>query len=104
METDGNSHHDPHHGEATFINDNRVGQGRRQISVSTFENCDSSFRMGDDRAADFFSQCGVRVGIREAGTPQKCRLINYKQGCPTEDRPLSTKDRRLSVWHADQMI
>ena len=31
-------------------------------------------------------------------------LLKHKQGCPTKDRPLSTKDGRLSVWHADQMV
>ena len=30
-------------------------------------------------------------------------LLKHKQGCPTKDRPLSAKDGRLSVWHADQM-
>ena len=31
-------------------------------------------------------------------------LLKYEQGCPTKDRPLSTKDGRSSAWHADQMI
>ena len=31
-------------------------------------------------------------------------VLKYEQGCPTKDRPLSMKDGRLSVWHADQMI
>ena len=30
-------------------------------------------------------------------------VSKYEQGCPTKDRPLSTKDGRLSVWHACQM-
>ena len=31
-------------------------------------------------------------------------LLKYEQGCPAKDRPLSAKDGRLSVWHADQMM
>ena len=34
---------------------------------------------------------------------QRTGLLKCKQGCPTKDRPLSAKDGRLSVWHADQM-
>ena len=31
-------------------------------------------------------------------------VLEYNQGCPAKDRPLSTKDGCSSVWHADQMI
>ena len=35
---------------------------------------------------------------------QMTLLLKHEQGCPAKDRPLSTKDGRLSVWHADQMM
>ena len=31
-------------------------------------------------------------------------MLKYKQGCLTKGRLLYTKDGRLSVWHADQLV
>ena len=40
----------------------------------------------------------------QAEWPTVANMLKYKQGCQTKDRPISTKDGRLSVWHVDQMI
>ena len=57
------------------------------------------------------SQSNMELGIRGVkdillahNKSRPLKLLKYKQGCPAKDRPLSTKDGRSSVWHADQMI